>query len=122
MVKILVVDDEEVYCVNLRLLLERKGHQVEIANDGPTALKLAESFTPDLLIVDWMLRSEMNGQEVAQLLHALLPNLNSMLITGFPAEELEDQLIQSPITAVLHKPFSMDELLAKIELIVKTGS
>jgi CheY-like chemotaxis protein len=122
MVKILVVDDEEVYCVNLRLLLERKGHQVEIANDGPTALKLAEAFTPDLLIVDWMLRSEMNGQEVAQLLHALLPNLNSMLISGFPAEELEDQIIQTPITAVLRKPFSMDELLAKVELIVNADT
>ena len=122
MVKILVVDDEEVYCVNLRLLLELKGHHVEIANDGPTALKLAESFIPDLLIVDWMLRSEMNGQEVAQLLHALLPNLHSMLITGFPAEELEDQIIQTPITAVLRKPFSMDDLLAKIDLIVNTGS
>ena len=121
MIKILVVDDEEVYCINLRLLLERKGYQVAIANDGPTALKVAESFIPDLLIVDWMLRSEMNGQEVAHLLHALLPNLTSILITGFPAEELDEQINQTPITAVLRKPFSMDELLAKIETVVDAG-
>jgi DNA-binding response OmpR family regulator len=56
------------------------------------------------------------------LLHTLVPNLNSMLITGFPAEELEEQIHQTPITAVLRKPFSMDELLAKIDLIVNTSS
>ncbi len=121
MVKLLLVDDEEVYCINLRLLLERKGYQVAVANDGPTALKLAATFVPDLLIVDWMLRSEMNGKEVAHLLHALHPNLNSILITGFPTEELEEQINQTPITAVLRKPFSMDELLAQIETILKSS-
>jgi CheY-like chemotaxis protein len=117
MIKILVVDDEEVYCINLRLLLELKGYRVAVATDGPTALKLAESMPPDLLIVDWMLRSEMNGREVAQLLHDLLPRLKSILITGFPAEELEDQIQQMPFAAVLQKPFSMDDLLEKIESI-----
>ena len=118
MVKILIVDDEPVYCRNLSILLEKRGYQVQIASDGPAALKLIETFQPELLIVDWMLRSEMNGQQLAARLHECLPRLRSILITGFPAEEIEAQIDASPIAALLRKPFSMDELIAQVEAIL----
>jgi CheY-like chemotaxis protein len=122
MLKILVVDDEEVYCRNLRLLLEREGHEVQVACDGPVALATTTSFCPDLLIVDWMLRSEMNGLELAVQLHAMFPQLHSILITGFPADELELQLAQTPVTTVIRKPFALEELITQIELLANPQS
>jgi len=118
MAKILIVDDEQVYCRNLKILLERQGHQIEIAGDGIKAMAIAESFVPELLLVDWMLRSEMDGLELAILLHALIPNLSSILMTGFPAEELDQQIIQAPIATVLRKPFATEDLIKQIELVL----
>ena len=63
--KILVVDDSEevTEVVEVQLLLE--GYQVEVASDGPTALKIAEEWRPDLILLDVKMPG-MDGFEVAR--------------------------------------------------------
>ena len=63
--KILVVDDEQPLVELLTTNLEREGYEVISANDGQTALELAERQKPDLILLDWMM-PEPNGLEVCK--------------------------------------------------------
>jgi len=52
---ILIIEDD-VYCASLyKLHLEKAGYITQTATDGPTALKLADSFHPDLILLDLIL-------------------------------------------------------------------
>ena len=65
--KILVVDDEISLQETLTYKLQKEGYQVEVAGDGLTALELARSINPDLIILDVMLPG-MDGFEVCRTL------------------------------------------------------
>jgi len=67
--KILLVEDNEVSRDMLRRRLERRGYSVVIATDGEQGYSLAASESPDLILMDISL-PEMNGWEVTQLLKA----------------------------------------------------
>src|ERR1700761_1386019 len=63
MKKILIVEDDLLIRGIYRRKFELSGYQVEVAEDGPTALKLLETFTPDVLQVDIQMPG-MSGVEV----------------------------------------------------------
>ncbi len=63
--KILVVDDEIDILEFLRYNLEKEGYTVKVAEEGKTALDIAKSFAPDLIILDIMM-PEMDGVEVCK--------------------------------------------------------
>jgi CheY-like chemotaxis protein len=63
--RILVVDDNRDAAQALRLLLEGDGHEVHVANDGPSGLALAKQYPPDVALLDIGL-PKMNGYELAQ--------------------------------------------------------
>lgn len=60
MAKILVVEDEPQLRQTYNIIISRQGHKVENAQDGQEALIKAESFQPDLILLD-MLLPKMNG-------------------------------------------------------------
>jgi len=76
--RVLVVDDDPDTAESFRLLLAVWGHEVAAANDGPSALALAESFQPDVALVDIGM-PEMDGREVARRLRAI-PGLGGALL------------------------------------------
>ena len=55
MTRVLVVEDEVDLCELIATHLEAEGHTVDRAYDGLAALQVAETATPDLVILDWML-------------------------------------------------------------------
>jgi CheY-like chemotaxis protein len=113
-VKVLIVDDEPSYRYLLRKLLERQGCEVETSASGLVSLEVAKQLMPDLLIVDWMLRDSVDGLQVAQDMGTHLPGLRTVLITGYPSPELEQQAAGLPRTTYLAKPFEADEILAAV--------
>jgi PAS domain S-box-containing protein len=68
--KILIVDDEKISAECLASLIRKCGYVVEIAEDGCTAISLAESFTPDVIIMDIRL-PDMDGYKLAEQIRAL---------------------------------------------------
>jgi DNA-binding response OmpR family regulator len=63
--RILIVDDEPNIAASLEFLLQRGGYEVRVAHDGEDALALAESFDPELVLLDVMM-PKLNGYEVCQ--------------------------------------------------------
>ncbi len=79
-------------------------------------MELMHEFVPDILIVDWMLRDEMDGVQVAQNVRSLNPNLKTIFITGYRTSRLENQIREVPFAQFLSKPFSLDDFLEAIRL------
>ena len=62
-----------------------------------------------------MLRCEMHGIEVGEVMRERLPDLRILLMTGFPTADLEAEAARVGIDGVLEKPFGLEDLAGAIE-------
>ncbi len=108
--KVLIVDDEPGYREHLQALLAAEGYDVESAANSAAAIEAGRRFLPDVLVVDWQLREELDGFDVSNTLRETLPDLRTILITGYAIPSLDSKVITSKIRAVLFKPFGIDDL------------
>jgi two-component system alkaline phosphatase synthesis response regulator PhoP len=115
--KILLVDDERTILDLVTAYLKPEGYQVFTAVDGPSALKAARSFKPDLIVLDVMLPG-MDGVEVLSQLRRESP-VYVILLTA-KAEET-DKIVGLELGAddYLTKPFSPRELVARIKAALR---
>ena len=115
--KILLVDDERSILDVVTAYLTPEGYQVFTAVDGPSALKAARSFMPDLIVLDVMLPG-MDGVEVLSQLRRESP-VYVILLTA-KAEET-DKIVGLSVGAddYLTKPFSPRELVARIKAALR---
>lgn len=107
--RILVVDDNEDAADLLRELLACLGHDVQVANDGLTALELAEAFHPDIALLDIGMPG-MNGRELAARLRehqGQASPLRLIAVTGYAAEVLSPE---DGFETHLVKPFDVTQL------------
>jgi YesN/AraC family two-component response regulator len=81
MAKILVIDDEAPIAIMLKRMLNKAGHEVEIAVNGNEGLDLVEKFQPDLLITD-IVMPEKEGLELIFELKKKRPELKIVAISG----------------------------------------
>ena len=80
--KILVVDDEPLVSALLRQTLEAAGHEVEVAQKGSEATKLAKVFDPDLVLMDVDLGSGPDGIDVASAIKFQSPAVSIAFLTN----------------------------------------
>ena len=121
--RILVVEDEpdivEVVSYNLR----QAGMAVEAAEDGETALEMAERSQPDLIILDLMLPG-MDGLEVCRLLkqRVSVRDIPVLMLTS-KAEEV-DRIVGLELGAddYVVKPFSPRELVLRVKAILRRAA
>jgi CheY-like chemotaxis protein len=105
--RVLVVDDNEDAAELLREILCSLGHSVEVAYDGATALKLAESFRPDVALLDIGM-PVMDGYELAaRLRQGAGPTPRLIAITGYGADAVS---AGADFDRHLMKPFDVDRL------------
>jgi CheY-like chemotaxis protein len=116
--KILIVDDDSAVQATIRLLLERAGHSVVVANDGRKGLATFEAGDFDLLFLDIFMPG-MDGLETMRLVHQQRPLIPIIVISGNPvtADSGPDFLtMATKLGAVrsLQKPFKPAALLAAV--------
>ena len=113
---ILIADDESIIRLGLKQILEDAGHTVYAAKDGAEAVRLAESRTPNLAILDIKM-PEMDGLEAARVIleRARVPII---FLTAYGEQELIERATRLPVMGYLIKPFKEAELLAMIEVAV----
>ena len=119
MSKILIVDDERVYCDQLALILSHEQHQVRTAPSVEKGILLGRDFRPDILVVDWRLADGRNGIEVTRALAPLIPDLPTILITGCLLDEIPQE-VRGSVFRVLEKPFSLDDVVATVHDAIKS--
>lgn len=117
MKKILVVDDEPSLRDLVELILKREKYEVATAVDGKTALELADSFKPDLILLDIML-PDMSGHEVCRRLNQQM-RIPTIMVTA--KHETIDKVLGLELGAddYVTKPFEIMELLARIKALLR---
>ncbi len=109
--RILLVDDSTDATEALGTLLELEGHEVKRATNGPDALSIVESFTPDIALIDITMPG-MDGLELAQLLRlrAQCSLTKLVALTGHTDAAGRFQNDERVFDHHLTKPLSLDDL------------
>ena len=114
---ILIVDDEPSIVEVVTLYLERSGYKVLAANDGAAALRLLQSQSPDLVILDLMLPG-IDGLEITRRLRA---EGNTPIIMLTARREETDRILGLEMGAddYVIKPFSPQELVSRVRAVLR---
>jgi two-component system NtrC family sensor kinase len=110
MARVLVVDDEQSIRNMMRMTLELDGHQVILAEDGPTGLEMFKKESPDVVLLDVRL-PRMDGREVLTRIKALDPDSEVIIITGHGDLEMAVECLRREASNFLTKPVG-EELLS----------
>ena len=124
MAKVLIVEDEEMNWDMLSRRLTRKGHDVVVANDGPTAISMAKSETPDIILMDIRLDasgSPFDGNEATRRLRADAETaaIPIIALTAWALQTERDKAMEAGCNDFVSKPIEFPVLLEKIGLYVK---
>jgi two-component system alkaline phosphatase synthesis response regulator PhoP len=117
MAKILVIDDEPSIVNLITAYLKPEGYEVLTAPDGPSGLKAARAFKPDLIVLDIMLP----GMDGIELLSRLRRESEVYVILLTAKTEETDKIIGLSIGAddYVTKPFSPRELTARVKAALR---
>lgn len=117
MAKILIIDDEPSITNLVSAYLKPEGHQIYTAADGPSGLKAARAFKPDLVILDIMLP----GMDGLELLSRLRRESDTYVILLTAKTEETDKIVGLSVGAddYVTKPFSPRELTARVKAALR---
>ncbi len=119
---VLVVDDNVTSAKSLELLLSLEGHEVQVAYDGPDALKALENRPFDVVLMDIGLPG-MNGYEVAEEIRRRpgFENLLLVAVTGYAEDEARLRSREAGFDHHLVKPVDPDAILALLASMEWSG-
>lgn len=119
MAHILVADDDDLLGELLRFKLEGAGHRVTIIGDGRSALEAAQRDAYDLMVLDAMM-PVLSGPEVLSALGKLGSRLPVVMLTARKGQDDVLDALSSGARDYLTKPFIPDELVARVNAILRT--
>jgi len=116
---VLVVDDDEVLCTVLEYNLSKEGFEVRLAHTGAQALELLEQFTPDLLLIDWMLPA-VSGVEVCRRARAepRLSRLPILMVSALDGQADRDCGLRMGADEYVSKPFALAPLIDRAHALL----
>ena len=117
MAKILVVDDEQMFCDLLRAVLGRHGHEVITVMSGADALEQFTRHRPHMTLLD-LIMPGMNGIEVLKQIRAVDPKASVIMLTGGGTDELEDRARELGVTDFLRKGLSLKSLMGALDRVL----
>jgi CheY-like chemotaxis protein/capsular polysaccharide biosynthesis protein len=115
MAKILVVDDSDEVTDMLEVHLMLEGYQVQVATDGESALKIARSWAPDLVLLDVKMPG-MDGFEVARRMRQLdkTATIPIIMLTAKSSMAHKTVGFESGADDYITKPFEVDDLSLRV--------
>jgi two-component system, OmpR family, response regulator len=117
-VRVLVVDDEPSLAELLASVLRCEGWDIRTAADGSGAVRCAQQFQPDAIVLDIML-PDLDGLEVLRRVRTTLPHVCVLFLTA--RDSVQDRV--SGLTAggddYVTKPFSLEEVLARLRGLLR---
>ncbi len=114
--KILVVEDEKIVALGIKKMLKNMGYLVpSIASSGKEAISKAEITFPDLVLMDIMLKGDMDGVEAAEQIRQLF-DVPVVYLTAYSDEKILARAKRTKPFGYLTKPFEENSLHSTIEL------
>lgn len=113
MAQILIVEDDPIIRQTVEYALKRAGFATNTAADGPTALEAAHEFQPDLVLLDLMLPG-IDGYHVAEQIRLEDKETAIIMVTALDQERDKVRGLDAGADDYITKPFSMEELLARV--------
>jgi DNA-binding response OmpR family regulator len=116
---ILYVEDDEDTFVAVKTLLENQGYKVSGATNGKDALSMISKKDHDLILLDIML-PDMSGWDIFQKIHKDMPGQRVAFLSVMPvSEERKKVLIKSGAMDYIMKPFDKEDIIKRINRIIK---
>ncbi len=117
--RILLVEDEPMIRSVVADLLRAKGHEVQEAGDGESAVEqfdtaLEEDAPFTLTVLDLTLPGELSGQQVLQRFRSRQADLPVIIASGYADEAEMQALCADELTQLLPKPYNMGDLLSLV--------
>ena len=121
--KIFIIEDESSIIKLIEHNLKKNGFIVSLSVNGNDGLKELKKFQPDLLLLDWML-PDLSGIEICKNIRKdnSLKHLPIIMLTA--KGEVEDKIrgLDSGVDDYLTKPFSFNELMARIKAVIRRSN
>jgi DNA-binding response OmpR family regulator len=117
--KILVVEDEPKIASSLQRGLQAEGYVVDVADDGDMAETLSSAGEYDLVLLDWMIPGKYDGPGLIRLWHEQKKFMPILMLTARGTIGDRVQGLDNGADDYLPKPFSFDELLARIRALLR---
>lgn len=123
MARILVIDDDASLLQMVRLMLEREGHEVLLAEGGEEGVNAAFTQSPDLAVIDLMMPG-MSGYSVTRTLRAdaRTQNLPILILTARGQPMDRQMALDAGANAHMTKPVTSKELMARINEVTGQGT
>ena len=115
--KILVIDDEVLITMSLKRALEKRGHSVEVANNGQQGLMLWKQIQPELVVIDFIM-PDMNADQVLKDIGER-GHCKVVLMSAYLGERTVEKPTSLKIDLFLKKPF--DNIFEVCDLIEKVS-
>jgi DNA-binding response OmpR family regulator len=116
--RVMLVDDDETIIETLEYNLKRHGFDVVAFNNGTSALAQLDAIAPSMIIIDWML-PDMVGPEICKLIRSRSIELPILMLTGRSTPNDVATGLSSGADDYLAKPFSVIELLARVQALLR---
>jgi CheY-like chemotaxis protein len=114
--RVVIVEDSEDARVSLQRVLEREGHTVHTAADGPSGFDAIAHLRPDVAVIDIGLPG-LDGYRLAEQLRSTGSSTYLIALTGYGLAEDRSRAHASGFDAHLTKPPPMDRLLALVSAV-----
>ena len=123
MANVLLVDDDEDLIEMNKTILAQRGHTVLVAYSAAEARQIVQANRPDAAVVDVMMEKQSSGFDLARELHAQMPELPMIILTGIREEmrlpfRYEPDEAYLPVTKVLEKPVNPRVLADEVEKLL----
>ena len=113
--KILLVEDESIIRMDLKVILETEGYEViEEANNGEKAVELALTLKPDIILMDIKML-KIDGLKASRIIGKQL-DVPIVIITAYSQKEFIEKAQQDNIVGYIVKPISKENLIPAIEI------
>ena len=116
--RILVADDDEKLCENIKKILLLDYYSVDAVYDGTGALELFDYYTYDLLVLDWMMPGA-SGIEVCRYARSKGFDGGILMLTAKDATENIIEGLDNGADDYMVKPFKMEELRARVRALLR---
>ncbi len=116
--KVLVVDDEPSIAQLLSMALRYDGWDVRVAMNGAEAVELADSFVPDVLVLDIML-PDFDGMQVLSRLRSAGDPVPVLFLSALGTVDDRVKGLTAGGDDYMVKPFSIEELIARLRALVR---